>query len=99
MAQTTGVGRRHVRKVTSLVSRPAPCFISCTMWISPSQLLVLICGSKEKYRLTRDVHALKSFMKTTRLEHKGLLKLITFSDVHGRAVNVWRHGKQQSALT
>ena len=33
------------------------------------QLLVLICGSKEKYRLTRDVHALKSFMKTTRLEH------------------------------
>jgi len=43
VAQPTGVGRRHIRK-----------------------LLLHICGSKEKYRLTRDVHALKSFMKTTR---------------------------------
>jgi len=27
------------------------------------QLLLQICGSKENYRLTRDIHALKSYMK------------------------------------
>jgi hypothetical protein len=27
------------------------------------QLLLQICGSKENYRLTRDIHALRSYMK------------------------------------
>jgi E3 ubiquitin-protein ligase UBR4 len=43
VAQSTGVGRKHVRK-----------------------LLLLLCGSKDSYRLTRDVHALHSFMRNIR---------------------------------
>ena len=36
--------------------------------LSFSQLLLFLCGSKESYRRLRDLHALKSHMKTVRYE-------------------------------
>ena len=61
VAKNSGPGKKQVRKVFPvIVASTSLSIVHCV------QVLVYLCGSKEKYRLVRDKHILKTYLTKIR---------------------------------